>query len=106
MNTSKSPGDRGLEETHQLSTFSGRGGTQERLPRRRTIRATNIPLNSPLQQQIDEFIAEGRRWVPPDLLRVLLRPVGQLGTSGAAANALREGQQRPDFSQADQGCNA
>src|SRR5438874_2222831 len=59
--------------------------------------AMHIPLNTPLQQQIDEFIAEGASWLPPDLLRDLLRPIGQLVTSGAAEYALKEGARAPDF---------
>ena len=46
--------------------------------------ATTIPTNTPLQQQIDEFIAEGARWLPADLLQDLLSPIGQLINSGAA----------------------
>ena len=53
--------------------------------------ATNIPTNTPLQQQIDEFIAEGASWLPAGLLRDLLRPIGQLITSGAASQSLKEG---------------
>src|SRR2546421_2847890 len=68
--------------------------------------ATNIPLNTPLQQQIDEFIAEGASWLPPDLLRDLLRPIGQLVTSGAAESALKEGEQAPDFTLPDARGNA
>src|SRR5215469_12373209 len=63
--------------------------------------ATSMPLNTPLQQQIDEFIAEGVSWLPADLLRDLLRPIGQLVTSGAAENALKEGEQAPDFTLPD-----
>src|SRR5438105_3908138 len=59
--------------------------------------ATNIPTNTPLQQQIDEFIAEGASWLPTNLLQDLLRPIGQLMTSGAAENALKEEAQAPDF---------
>jgi peroxiredoxin len=59
--------------------------------------ATNIPMNTPLQQQIDEFIAEGASWLPADLLRDLLSPIGQLITTGAAGKALKEGEQAPDF---------
>ena len=59
--------------------------------------ATNIPTNTPLQQQIDEFIAEGASWLPTNLLQDLLRPIGQLMNSGAAENALKEGAQAPDF---------
>ena len=58
---------------------------------------TNIPTNTPLQQQIDEFIAEGASWLPADLLQDLLRPIWQLTNSGAAEQALKEGAQAPDF---------
>jgi peroxiredoxin len=67
---------------------------------------TNIPLHTPLQQQIDEFIAEGASWLPPDLLRDLLRPIGQLATSAAAKHALKEGEQAPDFTLPDARGNA
>src|SRR6266700_87929 len=59
--------------------------------------ATNIPTNTPLQQQIDEFIAEGASWLPTNLLQDLLRPIGQLMNSGAAEKALKEGAQAPNF---------
>jgi len=59
--------------------------------------ATNIPTNTPLQQQIDEFIAEGASWLPAGLLQELLSPIGQLINSGAAEQALKEGAQVPDF---------
>src|SRR5947209_4504861 len=59
--------------------------------------ATNIPTNTPLQQQIDEFIAEGASWLPTNLLQALLSPIGQLINSGAAEQALKEGAQAPDF---------
>ena len=63
--------------------------------------ATNIPTNTPLQQQIDEFIAEGASWLPTNLLRDLLSPIGQLIHSGAAENALEEGMRAPDFTLLD-----
>src|SRR6266567_3742285 len=59
--------------------------------------ATNIPTNTPLQHQIDEFIAEGASWLPTRLLRDLLKPIGQLINSGAAEQALKEGAQALDF---------
>ncbi len=62
---------------------------------------TNIPTNTPLQQQIDEFIAEGASWLPTGLLRDLLRPIGQLITSGAAERSLKAGTQAPDFTLLD-----
>src|SRR5437773_7634253 len=64
---------------------------------RRTIIMMTVPTNTPLQQQIDEFIAEGASWLPTNLLQDLLSPIGQLIHSGAAENALKEGAQAPDF---------
>lgn len=57
--------------------------------------ATNIPTNSPLQQQIDVFIAERASWLPTRLLQDLLRPIGQLIASGAAEWSLKEGRGHP-----------
>ena len=68
--------------------------------------ATNIPTNTPLQQQIDEFIAEGASWLPAGLLWDLLSPIGQLITSGAALQALKEGEQAPDFTLPNPGGSA
>src|SRR6266516_5587772 len=68
--------------------------------------ATNIPTNTPLQQQIDEFIAEGASWLPAGLLQDLLHPIGQLINSGAAEQALKEGAQAPDFTLPDARGNA
>lgn len=65
-----------------------------------------VPTNTPLQQQIDEFIAEGASWLPADLLQDLLSPIGQLINSGAAENALKEGAQAPDFALPDARGNA
>ena len=62
---------------------------------------TNTPSNTPLQQQIDEFIAEGASLLPTRLLLDLLRPIGQLITSGAAERSLRAGMQAPDFTLLD-----
>src|SRR6266851_2891106 len=68
---------------------------------RRTIMVMTVPTNTPLQQQLDEFIAEGASWLPTNLLQDLLRPIGQLIHSGAAENALKEGAQAPDFALPD-----
>jgi peroxiredoxin len=68
--------------------------------------ATNIPTNTPLQQQIDEFIAEGASWLPAGLLQDLLRPTRQLINSGTAEQALKEGMQTPDFTLPDARGNA
>src|SRR6516225_3048623 len=59
--------------------------------------ATNILMNSSLQQQNDEFIAEGASWLPTRLLQDLLRPIGQLINSGAVEQSLKEGALAPDF---------
>ena len=56
-----------------------------------------VRKNTPLQQQIDEFIAEGASWLPTDLLQDLLSPIRQLINSGAAKQALKEGAQAPAF---------
>src|ERR1700737_2025428 len=64
---------------------------------RRKVMVMTVPTNTPLQQQIDEFIAEGASWLPADLLQDLLSPIGQLINSGAAENALKEGAQAPNF---------
>ncbi len=63
--------------------------------------ATTIPTHTPLQQQIDECIAEGASWLPAGLLQDLLSPIGQLINSAAAENALKEGAQVPDFTLLD-----
>jgi peroxiredoxin len=60
-----------------------------------------LPANTPLQQQIDEFIAEGASWLPPDLLQDLLSPIRQLINSGVANKALKEGARTPDFTLPD-----
>jgi len=65
-----------------------------------------VPTNTPLQQQIDEFIAEGASWLPTHLLQDLLSPIGQLINSSAAENALKEGAQAPDFALPDARGNA
>src|SRR5712692_250690 len=73
---------------------------------RRTIMVRTVPTNTPLQQQIDEFIAEGASWLPTNLLQDLLSPIGQLMNSGAAENALKERAQAPDFALPDARGNA
>jgi peroxiredoxin len=63
--------------------------------------ATNIPTNTPLQQQIDAFIAQAASQVPRDLLEDLLSPIEQLIKADAAEKALKEGEQAPDFTLLD-----
>jgi peroxiredoxin len=60
-----------------------------------------MPTNTPLQQQLDEFLAQGRSLLPADLLQDLLSPIEQLITSGAAEKALKEDAQAPDFTLPD-----
>src|SRR5712691_261757 len=69
--------------------------------RKRTIMVTNMPTHTPLQQQIDEFLAEESNLRPPDLLKDLLSIIEQVITSGAAEKALKEGAQAPDFTLPD-----
>ena len=52
---------------------------------------TPSPLHTPLQHQIDEFIAEGAGWLPVGLLRTLVYPIGQLLLSDAAEQARKRG---------------
>ncbi len=49
---------------------------------------TNMPTHTPLQQQIDEFLAEESNLPSPDLLKDLLSIIEQVITSGAAEKAL------------------
>lgn len=62
---------------------------------------TTMPTQTPLQQQIDEFLADERNLPPADLLKDLLSIVEQLIASGAAEKALKEGAQAPDFTLLD-----
>ena len=62
---------------------------------------TNMPTHTPLQQQIDEFLADERNLPPADLLKDLLGIIEQLITSGATEKALKEGAQAPDFTLPD-----
>jgi peroxiredoxin len=63
--------------------------------------ATNIPTNTPLQQQIDTFNSQAASRVPAELLKDLQSPIGQLITSGTAEQALKEGTRAPDFTLPD-----
>jgi peroxiredoxin len=64
-------------------------------------RRKTMAMNIPLQQQIDEFIAEGASQLPAGLLKALLSPIGQLIASGTADKAFKEGAQVPDFTLPD-----
>jgi peroxiredoxin len=60
-----------------------------------------VATNLPLQQQLDEFSAQGSDRFPPELIEALTRPVRQLNASGAAERALKEGARAPDFTLPD-----
>ena len=60
-----------------------------------------LAKNTPLQQQLNEIVAQARNQLPTDLLNVLLGSIEQLITSGAAEQALKEGEQAPDFTLPD-----
>jgi peroxiredoxin len=62
---------------------------------------TKMPTHTPLQHQIDEFLADERNLPPADLLKDLLSIIEQLITSGAVEKALKEGAQAPDFTLPD-----
>lgn len=57
--------------------------------------------NIPLQQRLDEIVAQGRSRLPAKLLQQLLSTIEQLITSSAAEQALKEGAQVPDFTLPD-----
>lgn len=63
--------------------------------------ATTLPTHTPLQQQIDAFLADKRNLPPPDRLKDLLSIVEQVSASGVAEKALKEGAQAPDFTLPD-----
>ncbi len=60
-----------------------------------------MQANTPLQQQLDEMVAQGRSQLPADVLQKLLSPIERLITSGAAEQALKEGEQARDFTLPD-----
>jgi peroxiredoxin len=62
---------------------------------------TNMPTNTPLQQQLDEVLAQASSQLPADLLKELSSPIEQLMISDAAKKALKEGAQAPDFTLPD-----
>ena len=63
---------------------------------------TPRPLQTrPLQQQIEACTAQSSGQPPADVLPDLTRPIAQLIASGAAEQALREGEQAPDFTLPD-----
>lgn len=68
---------------------------------RSTLLATDIPTDVPLPQQTDAFFALAKSQLPADLLQDLLSPVEQLIAAGAVEQALKEGEQAPDFTLPD-----
>ncbi len=62
---------------------------------------SNIPTNTPLQQQLDELVAKAAGRLPAEIRQQLTSPVQQLIVSGASEQALKEGEQVPDFTLSD-----
>jgi peroxiredoxin len=62
---------------------------------------SNIPTNTPLQQQLDELVAKAAGLLPAEIRQQLTSPVQQLIASGASEQALKEGEQAPDFTLSD-----
>lgn len=58
-------------------------------------------MNTPLQQQIDAFMAQTRGLISASMREQLLRPIQQLIASGGAEKALKEGESAPDFTLPD-----
>ncbi len=58
-------------------------------------------MTTPLQQHIDEFLAQLSSQVPAGVLKQLLVPIEQLTASHAVQQALGEGEQAPDFTLPD-----
>ncbi|GHO55185.1 peroxiredoxin-like family protein [Ktedonobacter robiniae] len=63
--------------------------------------ATYDPMNTPLQQQIDAFIAQTRDQITASMREQLLRPIQQIIASSGAEKALKEGELAPDFTLPD-----
>lgn len=61
----------------------------------------NIPADTPLQRQLDEFRAQVAERIPAEVGSQLQQPIQQLIASGAAERALKEGQQVEDFTLPD-----
>jgi peroxiredoxin len=86
-----------VHPTFFVASPKGRG----RILRKRKMMATNISLNTPLQQQIDAFLVQALSEIPADMREQLMRPIQQLITSDAASKALKEGELAPDFTLPD-----
>lgn len=67
---------------------------------------SNIPTNTPLQQQLDELVASVADRVPAEIRQQLTSPILQLVQTGASEQALKEGEQAPDFTLPDVAGNA
>ncbi|GHO98053.1 alkyl hydroperoxide reductase [Reticulibacter mediterranei] len=58
---------------------------------------SNIPTNTPLQRQLDELVARAADRIPAEIFQQLTSPILQLVQAGASEQALKEGEQAPDF---------
>jgi peroxiredoxin len=67
---------------------------------------SNIPTNTPLQQQLDALVASVADHVPTEIRQQLTSPILQLVQAGASEQALKEGEQAPDFTLPDAAGNA
>jgi peroxiredoxin len=67
---------------------------------------SNIPTNTPLQQQLDELVAQAADRIPTEIRKQLVSPIQQLVLAGASEQALKEGEAAPDFTLPDAAGNA
>jgi peroxiredoxin len=67
---------------------------------------SNIPTNTPLQQQLDELVASVADRLPAEIRQQLTSPILQLVQAGASKQALKEGEQAPNFTLPDAAGNA
>src|SRR5690242_18759249 len=62
---------------------------------------SNIPINIPLQQQLDELLAHAAERIPAEIRNQLLSPIQQVVLAGASEQAIKEGEAAPDFTLPD-----
>jgi peroxiredoxin len=67
---------------------------------------SNIPTDTPLQQQLNELVAQAADHVPAEIRKQLISPIQQLVLAGASEQALKEGEAAPDFTLPDAASNA
>jgi peroxiredoxin len=65
------------------------------------VMSTSTTVSTPLQQQLDDMLAQARSQLPADLLKLLMSSIERLITSGAVEQALKERMQVPDFTLPD-----